>query len=46
VTADLNFCDAKFRLYIAKSVKPHYALRTAQFKGRVVVVESESFFSI
>ena len=41
VNQDLNFCDAKFRLYIAKRVKPQYALRTAQYKGRVVIVESE-----
>ena len=42
VTTDLNFCDARFRLYIEKRVKPQYALNTARYKGRVVIVESKS----
>ena len=39
----MNFCDARFRLYMAKRVKPQYALNTARYKGRVVIVESELF---
>ena len=44
VTTDLNFCDARFRLYMTKKVEPQYALNTAQYKGRVVIVESEFNF--